>query len=42
MNIIHSASIKGLKWVSYFGNLVIMVTKDGILKLIAVNFDYKD
>lgn len=39
---LHSASISGLKWAAYMHNHIAFVTKTGVFKLIAINFDMKD
>lgn len=39
---LHSASIYGLKWISFFGNMLAMVSRKGLFRLIAVNFQLRD
>ena len=40
--ILHSASIEGLLWSSFYGDLVAIITKSGYLKLIAINIEEKE
>jgi hypothetical protein len=42
MNALHSASIHGLKWISFYGDLLAMVSRRGLFRLIAVNFPLRD
>jgi WD40 repeat protein len=42
MTAVHSASVTGLKWIGFMGNLLALITETGIFKLIAINFDFKD
>lgn len=39
---LHSASIDGLKWFSFMGNLLALVSRKGLFRIIAVNFEMKD
>jgi hypothetical protein len=38
----HSASIDGLLWISFFGNMLSLITRTGIFKIIAINFQIRD
>lgn len=42
MYTLHSASIYGLKWISFFGNLLAMVSRKGLFRIIAINFQLRD
>lgn len=39
---LHSASVHGLKWISFNGNLLAIVSRTGLFRLIAVNFKLRD
>jgi WD40 repeat protein len=39
---LHSASIHGLKWIGFAGNLLAMVSRTGLFRLVAVNFHMRD
>lgn len=39
---LHSPSIYGLKWISFFGNCLAMVSRKGLFRLIAINFQLRD
>ena len=39
---LHSASIYGLKWISFFGNCLAMVSRKGLFRIIAINFQLRD
>jgi hypothetical protein len=41
-SMMHCATIDGLKWLDFMGNLLALVTRKGVFKLIAVNFELKD
>ncbi len=42
MSVLHAASLDGLKWIDFMGNLVALVTTKGLFKIIAVNFEVRD
>lgn len=37
--ILHSASITGLLWATFLGDLIALVTDEGVFKIIALNID---
>jgi len=39
---LHSASVQGLKWISFMGNLLATISSKGLFKLIALNFEIRD
>lgn len=42
MYALHSASIDGLKWIGFYGNLLVIITRTGLLRIIAINFTIRD
>ena len=42
MNALHAASIHGLKWMAFYGDLIAIVSRKGLFRLIAVNFPLRD
>lgn len=40
--ILHSASISGLIWAEFMGDLIALVTAEGVFKIIALNVDEKE
>ncbi len=42
MYALHSASINGLKWIGFYGNLLVIITRTGLLRIIAINFTIRD
>jgi len=39
---LHSASIHGIKWITFMGNLVAFISSNGLFRIIAINFQSKD
>ncbi len=42
MYCLHSASCQGLKWVSFMGHFLALVTRTGQFRLVVPNFDFID
>jgi hypothetical protein len=42
MYALHSASINGLKWIGFQGNLLAMVSRTGLFRIISINFEMRD
>jgi hypothetical protein len=42
LSAIHSASISGLKWISFFGNLLAIITSKGCFRLLSLNLELRD
>lgn len=42
LSTLHSVSIYGLKWIDFMGNLLALITRTGVFKLVSVNFEVRD
>ena len=39
---LHAASVDGLKWISFMGDLIALITIRGTFKIIAVDYEQKE